>query len=146
MTLKFKTAKELQDKIDEYFKKCDKRTVERFSNKIGLVLVNSPEPYTIAGLCLAVGLTRQSIINYGKKEQFYDIIKEAKLRIEYDIERRLNDKDEFTPGLIFNLKNNYNYKDKQEVDHTTKGQPILGGVSAKQPYAVPKNNSNRENN
>jgi hypothetical protein len=43
-----------------------------------------------------------------------------------DIDRRLNDKREFTPGLIFNLKNNFDWKDKTEVDNNIRiPKPIL---------------------
>lgn len=132
---KFKTQKELQDKIDEYFEYCDNKTKNIHSEKLGDMIVPDPEPYSISGLGYWIGLTRQSLLNYGKKELFGDIITKAKLRIEYDIERRMNDKSTFTPGLIFNAKNNFGWKDEQKVDHTTKGEklptPILNGISKK---------------
>ena len=44
---------------------------------------------------------------------FFDIIKKAKLRVEEYLEKRLI-KDSSCTGIIFNLKNNYGWKDKQE--------------------------------
>lgn len=96
--LKYKTNKELQCKVDEYFEKCD-------SNK---------EPYTITGLALALNMSRQDLINYQEREQFFDTIKNAKLKIENYLEKHLVS-DNTVTGIIFNLKNNYGWKDKQET-------------------------------
>ena len=95
--LKYKTAEELQTKIDDYFKQCD----------------TNNEPYTVTGLGLALDMSRQDLINYGNKEEFFDTIKKAKARVENYLEKRLI-KDSSTTGIIFNLKNNYGWKDKQE--------------------------------
>ena len=87
----------MQQKIDEYFKECDK-------NK---------EPYTITGLALALDLDRKSINNYAKDSEFFPTIKKAKLKVENYLEKRLIN-DTSATGIIFNLKNNYGWKDKQE--------------------------------
>ena len=94
---KYKTAKEMQEKIDQYFKECD----------------NSNRPYTITGLALALDLDRKSIINYSEQDEFFHTIKKAKLQVENYLEERLIN-DTSTTGIIFNLKNNYGWKDKQE--------------------------------
>lgn len=94
---KYKTAKEMQEKIDKYFKECD----------------NSNRPYTITGLALALDLDRKSIINYSEQDEFFHTIKKAKLQVENYLEERLIN-DTSTTGIIFNLKNNYGWKDKQE--------------------------------
>ena len=106
--LKFKTVKEMQDKIDKYFEECDK-------NK---------DPYTVTGLALALDMSRQDLINYSNREEFFDTIKKAKLKIENYLEKRLI-KDSSCTGIIFNLKNNYNWKDKQEV-----------GIESEKPFNV----------
>lgn len=91
----------MQQKIDDYFYECDK-------NK---------EPYTITGLALALDLDRKSINNYAKDSEFFPTIKKAKLKVENYLEKRLIN-DSSTTGIIFNLKNNYDWRDKQEIEHS----------------------------
>lgn len=123
--LKYKTVEELQKAIDEYFDYCDNKTKEVHSEKLGDMIVPNPEPYAMAGLAYKLGLSRQSLINYKRKGKFLYTIKKARRRIEADVERRMLDKDTFTPGLIFNAKNNFaGWKDKSETDLTSKGKAI----------------------
>lgn len=96
---KYKTKEEIQKKIDAYFIQCDKDN----------------EPYTVTGLGLALDMSRQDLINYSNKEEFFDTIKKAKQRVENYLEKKLI-KDSSATGIIFNLKNNYNWKDRQEID------------------------------
>lgn len=103
--VKYKTVEELQVKIDEYFNKCDKEF----------------RPYTITGLALALNMTREGLVHYEKKEGFTDTIKRAKLKCEVYAEEQLFIGRNAT-GVIFNLKNNYGWVDKQEVDNTIKAQ------------------------
>jgi len=124
--LKYKTVKELQDRIDEYFDYCDNKTKEIHSEKLGDMIVPDPEPYTMSGLAYRLDLSRRSLINYKRKDEFLPTIKKARRRIEADVDRRLNDKNTFTPGLIFNLKNNFSWKEKNETDLTSKGEKIEG--------------------
>lgn len=87
-------------KIDEYFKKCDEEH----------------RPYTMSGLALHLDTNRQSLLNYSKDEKFFYSIKKAKSRVEQYVEERL-----FYPnatGVIFNLKNNFDWVDKQELAHS----------------------------
>lgn len=88
--------KELQEKIDKYFKDCDIKN----------------EPYTITGLCIALDICRDTLCEYAKKEEFSDTIKKAKLRVENYLEKHLI--TDGGTGIIFNLKNNFGWKDKQE--------------------------------
>ena len=94
---KYTKKEEIEGKIEEYFKNCDK------NNK----------PYTVTGLGLALNMSRQDLINYSKDKEFFDTIKRAKLRIENYLEEHLVTDNSVT-GIIFNLKNNYGWKDKQE--------------------------------
>lgn len=90
----------MQQKIDEYFKKCDE------NNK----------PYTMSGLALALDMDRRSLLNYSKNDEFFLTIKKARNKVETYVEERL-----FYPnatGVIFNLKNNFNWEDKQELNHS----------------------------
>ena len=109
--LKFKTVEELQAKIDAYFKDTPKTE------------------WTITGLALALDTYRQTLLNYEEKDEFVDTIKKAKQIVENGYELDL--KQSGRSGTIFALKN-FDWKDKQELDHTTKGDKI-GGFN----YVVP---------
>lgn len=131
--LKYKTVKEIQDAIDEYFDTCDNRVKEVHLKEGGTIGVSNPEPYTMAGLAYALGLSRQALMEYSHKDEFGDAIKNARNRIEMDVERRMNDKETFTPGIIFNAKNNFGWRDKTEVDHTSGGAPMKALVQFMEP-------------
>lgn len=127
----YTNADEVQNIIDEYFTYCDNRIQQVYSAKAdGVIEVMNPAPYTMSGLAVALGMDRRSLLNYSKKEQFFPTIKEARDKVEADIEERMNDKQTFTPGLIFNAKNNFGWVDAQRVDaRVEQVTPILGGVS-----------------
>lgn len=99
--LKYETVEELDEAINKYFAECDMLK----------------EPYTITGLALALDVDRRTLTNYSNKEEFFPTIKRAKLKVENYLEKRLI-KDTSTTGIIFNLKNNFNWKDKQEIEHS----------------------------
>ena len=103
------TVQELEEKIESYFEKCDKEKI----------------PYTVTELALHLGFNcRQDLLNYQDKYKdpngisYFDPIKKAKARIEASLERRLQMGGNNTAGLIFVLKNNYGWKDKQEIETT----------------------------
>ena len=98
---KYNKVELMQQKIDKYFKNCDEKN----------------EPYTITGLALALDLDRKSINNYSKDSEFFPTIKKAKLRVENYLEKHLIT-DNSTTGIIFNLKNNYEWTDKKELQHS----------------------------
>lgn len=103
---KYNKVEDMEDAINKYFTDCDIKS----------------EPYTISGLALALGFdSRQSLLNYCKYEDdedvsFLDTIKRAKAKCEFDIERGLLSGKYNPTGAIFNLKNNYDWKDKQEIE------------------------------
>lgn len=97
---KFESVEEMQKKIDEYFEACDE----------------NGKPYTVSGLAYALDTSRRTLLNYQEKDDFFHTIKKAKDKIEQFNEELLYSKDVPTVGVIFNLKNNYEWKDKQEID------------------------------
>ena len=99
--LKFKSVKELEEKINDYFIMCD----------------DENRPYTITGLALALDTDRKTLINYEAKEEYFNTIKKAKLKVENYAEEKLF-KGGNSVGIIFNLKNNYGWKDQQEIKAT----------------------------
>jgi hypothetical protein len=117
--LKYSSVEDLQSIIDEYFQHCDNRIKEVHKPDGETYGYSNPEPYTMSGLAYALGLSRQGLMEYKAKDGFSDAIKDARNRVEVDIERRMNDKDTFTPGLIFNAKNNFGWRDKTEQEVTS---------------------------
>lgn len=100
----YKTKEELQAAIDDYFAKTPE------------------EETTITGLALALGFTsRQALLNYQDREEFFDTIKRAKLRVENSYEKDLKKKG--NSGTIFALKN-FDWKDRTEQDVTSGGEAI----------------------
>lgn len=100
---KYKNAEEMRVLVEEYFNICNQ-------NKI---------PYTMSGLARHLGLSRKTLLEYKKKYggEYADVIEEAKTRIEEFVETCLFKKSIAT-GVIFNLKNNFGWSDKQEVEHS----------------------------
>lgn len=113
--LLFKSNEELQSKIDAYFDSC--WVTDEKGNR------EQVRPYTVSGLAVALDTSRQTLINYEDKEEFFDTIKKAKDIIENWTEEQLYRNTQVT-GVIFNLKNNYEWKDKTEIDHSTLGEKI----------------------
>lgn len=106
---KYTEADEMQQKIDLYFKLCDKHN----------------KPYTLSGMALMLGMDRKSLLNYSKDDNFFPTIKKAKAKVEQQLEENLYRLGN-NSGVIFNLKNNFGWEDKQELNHS-------GNVST--PYA-----------
>ncbi len=96
---KYNKVEEMQRDIDNYFKECDA----------------NDRPYTISGLAYALDTTRRTLLDYEENDEFSHTIKRAKAKIEQFVEERLFVGSN-TAGVIFNLKNNYNWKDKQEIE------------------------------
>ena|SRR3990167_3214127 len=119
--LKFETVELLQEKIDEYFHLCDSKTKKI---KVGSEIqeIPDPRPYTITGLALYLDTSRQTLIDYTSKEEFFDTIMRAKLKVENFTEESLW-VPKIANGIMFNLKNNYGWKDKNETDFNIKEMP-----------------------
>lgn len=100
---------EMQVAIDSYFDSIEVYNLEH---------PKKPKPPTVTGLALHLGFcSRQSLIDYENRGEFFDTMKRAKLRIEQFNEERLYGDGQVT-GTIFNLKNNFSWKDKIETDNT----------------------------
>ena len=102
----FKSKAELEKKIKSYFEK------EAFVT-FGDVEMYSP---TISGLAYHLGMSTETLRMYGQSEEFSATIKRAKQKVEIHLEQRLA--SNAATGTIFNLKNNFGWKDKQEIEHS----------------------------
>jgi len=108
----YETKEEMQEIIDDYFSLCDKLD----------------KPYTMSGLANALNMSRQSVINYSKNDEFFDTIKKARAEIEQQLEENALMNKANSTFTIFNLKNNYGWKDSVEVadkEKLTKVEELL---------------------
>lgn len=122
---KYETKEEIQKKIDEYFDSCyrpirilvkDTNTYITLKDDNGDVIKEQYRPFTVTGLADALDMSRQSLLNYSKDEEFFDTIMRAKRKCEMYAEERLFDKDGAN-GAKFSLANNFeSWKDKKDVD------------------------------
>lgn len=97
----FKNVEEVKSKIDAYFNYCEEKG----------------KPYTMSGLAYYLEIDRRTLLNYSKNEEFSPLIKKARDRVQMQLEEglyRLGNNS----GIIFNLKNNFDWKDKVEVKNT----------------------------
>ena len=115
---KFQDAKKLQKIIDKWFEDCKENNIIP----------------TVTGLAVALDTSRKVLLDYENfcdntdtlksldesvKREISNTIKRAKAKIEAGYEQQLL-KAKNPAGAIFILKNNYGYKDKQEIEQTNK--------------------------
>ena len=98
----FETPEEFATVANEYF---DKREAE-------------DKPFTVNGLALALGMTRETLLRYGEKDGFSDTVKAVRARLEDHWESRLAGGN--AAGTIFWLKNQ-GWSDKTETELYGKG-------------------------
>jgi len=112
---KWETPEALQAMVDDYFSNCE----------------HTYRPLTIAGLAAHLKVSRTTIYNYGYKDEYFNIIKEAKTKIEASWEERAIGNNLGAAG-IFVMKN-YGYADKQETDVNVNGNfmSVLGKFTEK---------------
>lgn len=122
----YKSKKEIQEKIDAYFKACEGTPyIDKDGNvmidKNGDPVIVGIRPLTITGLALALGFnSRQSLLNYQGKPEFMDTITRAKAMVEQYAEERLYDKDGAN-GAKFSLANNFEgWREKQSIEADVK--------------------------
>lgn len=111
---KYKSEEQFQKMIDQYFAKCDEEH----------------RPYTMSGLALHMGIDRYTLVRYGEKDLFAPLVKKAKARVEQQLEENLYRLGN-NSGIIFNLKNNYGWRDQVEVtdnDKLAKVEELLGKI------------------
>lgn len=136
--LKFNSVEELQSKIDKYFVDCDSHLEEvtewvqardttgkllkdenglNYLKKVTHKVMTSPIPYTFSGLALALDTSRETLLDYEAREEYSDSIKAARDKCQVYVEQTLFTAPNVT-GAIFNLKNNYKWKDQTQVENS----------------------------
>jgi len=134
--LMFETVEILQKQIEKYFESCyelqwndrikrdedwnkllDSKNKYKYEPYQEKVMIQVP---TVSWLAVALDTSRRTLINYEEREEFFPTIKRAKQFIESAIEEWML-KNKLNPTwVIFNLKNNFGWVDKQEVENINK--------------------------
>lgn len=73
---------------------------------------------SILWMCEYLDIHKDTLLEYESIDCFSVTVKKAKQRIEKYNSEQLYRKEQVT-GIIFNLKNNFNWVDKQEIDQKT---------------------------
>lgn len=116
--LKYETVEKLDQAIRAYFDSCDphteRRVVDCGINEKGETIwrerevMTEQKPYTMSGLARALGISRQTILDYSERDEFLDSLRAAKQRCEEYAESQLY--GPYSNGAKFNLANNYSGK------------------------------------
>lgn len=109
---------ELEQAIQLYFDECDQHIISKQVVQKGeIVTVPTPEPYTMAGLADALGVSRNTLNRYNRDSIFSDVIAHARNKIE---------RQNIVLGLIgvhdsrmaaLNASSNFGYSDRSETVH-----------------------------
>ena len=97
----FKSVEEVEEKINAYFNYCEEKE----------------KPYTMSGLAYYLEVSRQTLVNYSNKDEYFDTIKKARDRVQMQLEENALSNKANPTFTIFNLKNNFDWKDK--IEHSS---------------------------
>ncbi len=105
-----KSVEQMEELIDEYFLDICGYSVVGDALKF--------KPPTVTGLALHLGFnSRQTLLNYeGYGPEYKRVLRQAKLYIENVLEESSLTGELNHKSCEFNLKNNYNWKEKTELD------------------------------
>jgi len=86
-----------------------------------VVSVKHPKPYAMSGLAYELGITRHTLINYSDRcdefgNEFLPTITRARAKVEHNLEERMYDGVGSPRGHEFGLKNNFDWRDRQDVN------------------------------
>ena len=117
---KWESPTDLSNYINEYIDRCDSNTREEivFGKKQD---VSTPIPYTIEGLAVHLGISRQTLKNYEIRkgyEPYFAVIREYRDIVCQNLAERALMGDSNTTMTIFLAKNHFGYVDKQEIENT----------------------------
>ena len=85
-------------------------------------IVYLEEP-SVAGLRLYLGISKSLWASYADNEEMAPVVALVRDRMEARLEELLTTRNS-VQGVVFNLKNNYGWKDKQEVTQTNVGMSL----------------------
>ena len=115
--LKIKTREELIDRILDYFNRISTTIVDE---ETGVPIMSKwLTPPSFSGLALAIGISPQTLRNYQQRDEYSDVVLQARAIIESYYEESLNSRNRAT-GAIFALKQ-LGWSDNIDLNLTTSG-------------------------
>lgn len=117
---KFINAEEMAEHISEFFFHCDNNMEEVMSASGAIKEIKRPLVPTVHALAAWLGVSLECLNDYCNNEpykEFHGLLKYVKDRILAMKTMALVNGKGSTQGLIFDLKNNHNWKDKVETDN-----------------------------
>jgi len=124
---KYDNAEEMQSIVDLYFIAIKVNSLEdpdaresvlsgySEEDKETIAYIEDLRP-TVSGLAYTLDMATETLRDYGTKDEFSATVKKAKQRLERFLEQNLYGQS--VVGTIFNLKNNFGWKDKTERGHS----------------------------
>ena len=113
--LKIKTREELIDRILDYFNRISTTIVDE---ETGVPIMSKwLTPPSFSGLALAIGISPQTLRNYQQRDEYSDVVLQARAIIESYYEESLNSRNRAT-GAIFALKQR-GWSDNIDLNLTT---------------------------
>ena len=106
------TNKGLEKAVEGYFASISRDEREAWEAEY-------KRPPTVSGLCLYLGIDRSTWRNYADPRlhpEFREVAAYARMRMEAYLEEQLLTREKNVQGLIFNLQNNYGWREKREVE------------------------------
>lgn len=107
----YNTRDEFAERTAEYF---TSKQMCVFNEKGDLIGYKWTEKLTMSGLALWLHMSTTTLRNYGKRDEFSDIVEYAKQIVENFNESALFE-NRNPAGPIFSLKNNFGWSDKNEI-------------------------------
>jgi hypothetical protein len=115
--LKVESAERMAELYREYIAKCQAHTVPTLNNKGGLTDVPKPIVPTVEGFAHHCGMMVNSLWEYEDYLGFSETLKSIKADITARKKIALLNGEGNTTGLIFDLKCNEGWKDRQTIEH-----------------------------
>ena len=125
--MKYKTAKSLERAIEKYFRSIsatvpmagiDGREILN-DNGEPIMKVEYLIPPSVVSMCLYLGIDKRTWANYSNPAlhpEFAEVTARAMLRHEAYLVEQSIVREKSVSGILFNLENNYGYKQKKEVE------------------------------
>lgn len=109
------SPEELQAAVDKYFEDCRNRKIKKQTVQKGEVVEWEVSwPVSMAGLALALDVSRDTLNRYSKTDKFSDIIMRARKRIEDENLALASVGCHDSKIAALNLASNFGYSTKQE--------------------------------
>lgn len=134
-TTVFKSIEDLEKRIEAYFSGCEyeKTEIAYLDGQKVKIVTKAMRPPSMVGLALSLDVSRRTLLNYSKRDEFSPVLARAKNRIAEWNEAALFSRETYK-GARFNLVVNFGYgkEDVRDVGGT--------GVSFRTVYVAPSPN------